>query len=83
MPDELDPEVSPEEAGEVSPEPEVPVEPEVDAEFSFQGHKIRFSEAGECFIEKDGGCIGFPAGVLKSATDAKDFIGQREVEKGE
>jgi len=63
--------------------PEPPVEPACENSFEYAGHKVEFSASGDCFIKKDGECLGFPAGVVKSEADAEDFIDQREAEKGE
>jgi len=58
-------------------EPEVE-KPTID---EYAGHKVSFNEAGECFIEKDGQCLGSAAGVINSAAEAKDFIARRAAEK--
>jgi hypothetical protein len=63
--------------------PEPPVEPACEHSFEYAGHKVEFSASGDCFIKKDGECLGLPAGVFKSEADAEDFIDQREAEKGE
>jgi hypothetical protein len=74
-----EPEVKPEEPAQPEPSPE----PACEHSFEYAGHKVEFSALGDCFIKKDGECLGFPAGVVKSEADAEDFIDQREAEKGE
>ena len=75
---------------ETKPEPEIfdpfvdPDEPTGEPNFTsaeYNGHKVEFNEAGECFISKDGQCLGIAAGAIKKVSDVTDIINQRE--KGE
>lgn len=65
----------------VEPEPtaktEPPAEPVDHNNFSYEGHQVRFSSAGECFIEKDGQCLGFAAGAIADSDEAKNLIDGR------
>lgn len=57
---------------------EPPVEEPVSEEhFEYEGHEVKFSPAGECFISKDGQCLGCAAGVVTNAKAAKKLIDER------
>lgn len=49
--------------------------------FSYKGHFVRFNEAGECFIEKDGQSLGYVPTMFQSQSavvaDAKSIIDER------
>ena len=75
---------------ETHPEPELfdpfvdPDESVVEPNFTsaeFNGHKVEFNEAGDCFISKEGQCLGIAAGAIKKVSDVTAIINQRE--KGE
>lgn len=87
---EVKPEVETIPETETKPEAELfdpfvdPDEPVAEPGFvsaEFNGHKVEFNEAGDCFISKNGRCLGIAAGVIKNVAEVKDLIEQ--IEKGE